>query len=715
MLRRSFAPPATVAAIACLTALAACSGPAAPRGSAASPAAAVTGEQRARIAQAEARRGGGLDELTALAGDGDPAVRGLALRGLGRTGGPRALAVLQAALGDGDLDVVAAAAGAIGLAASLDEPSPALAASLTPGLAGAASRLGERAPVALEALGRAGDRSAQILLARGLAGSPAVAAASAIALGRHGRRKLELEPAARAALATALGHRDPAVRYAAAYALAREAGTLAPVDALVARVTDPDAEVRAIAIAAIAKRKQVAAAREPVVGALADRDWRVAVEAVRALAGEAGDEAGRRAVATAISVLVPALAGRPARDAQIAIEALRVLAAHGDTALPALALQIPAALPALTRGWLDCLSQVAIARRAERPDLAALDSCGGGALPDHLRLPVFGGLVAAKRGPLAARRTLAARLLAHGDPRVKAAGLAALAALWPEGDATDQRAAVATLAAAVGSTDPVVAGAALEAAPVVYAGAGAGARAGDRSVLDAAIVARARSERDVELATALFDLIRQRTLAAGAPACRDGLAGHPVLARAAAACLTALGESAPAEPSVPAATAPPVDLEPALGGPLRWQLATTRGAIEIELRPDSAPWAVATIVALTRKGFYDGLELHRVVPDFVVQGGDPTQSGWGGPGFAIPAEPATGDLPGFATGGVGIADAGRDSGGSQWFVMHGRAPHLDGRYTWVGRVVAGQDAADALLIGDRVIKATVAVPPAPTN
>ena len=80
-------------------------------------------------------------------------------------------------------------------------------------------------------------------------------------------------------------------------------------------------------------------------------------------------------------------------------------------------------------------------------------------------------------------------------------------------------------------------------------------------------------------------------------------------------------------------------------------------------------------------------------------------------GFRLPAEPSDGTVSGFVTGGVGIADAGRDSGGSQWFVMHARAPHLDGRYTWIGRVVEGQGAADALQIGDRVLRATVEVAP----
>ena len=128
----------------------------------------------------------------------------------------------------------------------------------------------------------------------------------------------------------------------------------------------------------------------------------------------------------------------------------------------------------------------------------------------------------------------------------------------------------------------------------------------------------------------------------------------------------------------------------------------------ILLHPDVAPWAVATIVALTRKGFYNGLAFHRVVPNFVVQGGDPTESGAGGPGFAIPAEPGTlADGAGYQAGGVGIADAGRDSGGSQWFVMHSRAPHLDGRYTWFGTLESGQKSADALLIGDRIVSAAI--------
>jgi cyclophilin family peptidyl-prolyl cis-trans isomerase len=121
---------------------------------------------------------------------------------------------------------------------------------------------------------------------------------------------------------------------------------------------------------------------------------------------------------------------------------------------------------------------------------------------------------------------------------------------------------------------------------------------------------------------------------------------------------------------------------------------------------------VAAIVSLTQRHFYDGLEFHRVVPNFVVQGGDPTQTGSGGPGFALPAEPGSRlDGDSYKAGAVGFADAGKDSGGSQWFAMHSRAPHLEGRYTRVGQVVSGHDVVARLLVGDRVVTAQVTALP----
>ena len=91
---------------------------------------------------------------------------------------------------------------------------------------------------------------------------------------------------------------------------------------------------------------------------------------------------------------------------------------------------------------------------------------------------------------------------------------------------------------------------------------------------------------------------------------------------------------------------------------------------------------------------------HRMVPNFVVQGGDPRGDGWGGPGYTIPCEI---DSAHFGTGAVGMALAGRDTGGSQFFITHAPQPQLDGRYTHFARVIDGQDVVDSLTIGDRII------------
>jgi peptidyl-prolyl cis-trans isomerase B (cyclophilin B) len=391
------------------------------------------------------------------------------------------------------------------------------------------------------------------------------------------------------------------------------------------------------------------------------------------------------------------------------IEGLRTLAPAGKqpvVASAAIALAEAAAssptISPITGGWIECLAQAITIRAADSPHLDALASCGHGKLPDHLRLPIVASAIEAKVGTLDARRKAFAALVSHADARVKAAALGVIATL--AGGEPDNRALVGTMVTALASPDPIVAGSAVDALPALYDAVGTESR----GVLDGAVVARAATETDPELAASILQLIGKRAIASGVDACRAGLTGHVVRARAAVECLQALGEPSSAKPAAP--IVPPVDVATVIGASLFWHLTTSQGEIVIALRPDVAPWAVATIVTLTRKGFYDGLEFHRVVPDFVVQGGDPTQSGWGGPGFTTPAEPATSlYTPGYITGGVGIADAGRDSGGSQWFIMHSRAAHLDARYTWIGSVESGQKYADALQIGDKVVRAVVEV------
>ncbi len=129
-------------------------------------------------------------------------------------------------------------------------------------------------------------------------------------------------------------------------------------------------------------------------------------------------------------------------------------------------------------------------------------------------------------------------------------------------------------------------------------------------------------------------------------------------------------------------------------------ILTNRGPIEINLLTRDAPQTTKHFARLVKRGFYDGLLFHRVVPDFVVQGGDPDGDGWGGPGYTIPCE--VNETP-FKTGVVGMALSGKDTGGSQFFITHSPQPHLDGKYTAFARVREGQNVVASLGEGDRII------------
>jgi len=134
------------------------------------------------------------------------------------------------------------------------------------------------------------------------------------------------------------------------------------------------------------------------------------------------------------------------------------------------------------------------------------------------------------------------------------------------------------------------------------------------------------------------------------------------------------------------------------------EVVTERGTIRLALLPRTAPAAVANFVRLAEQGFYSQLLFHRVVPDFVVQTGDPTATGWGGPGYTIRDEFGA---QGFGRGTLGMARAGKDTAGSQWFISHSPQPHLDGHYTAFGQVLSGWDVLDAIEQGDRILSVTI--------
>jgi len=132
---------------------------------------------------------------------------------------------------------------------------------------------------------------------------------------------------------------------------------------------------------------------------------------------------------------------------------------------------------------------------------------------------------------------------------------------------------------------------------------------------------------------------------------------------------------------------------------------TDRGPIRVELAADKAPLTVANFVNLAKRGFYDGLKFHRVINDFMIQGGCPQGTGTGGPGYKFEDEANNG--LGHERGVLSMANAGPNTNGSQFFITHVATPWLNGKHTVFGKVVEGMDAVDAVKQGDTIKSVTI--------
>jgi peptidyl-prolyl cis-trans isomerase B (cyclophilin B) len=135
-------------------------------------------------------------------------------------------------------------------------------------------------------------------------------------------------------------------------------------------------------------------------------------------------------------------------------------------------------------------------------------------------------------------------------------------------------------------------------------------------------------------------------------------------------------------------------------------IETARGSIELELAPQYAPNTVNNFVFLAREGFYDGVCFHRVIGDFMIQGGDPAGTGRGGPGYKFGDEFVGNPLKHEAYV-ISMANAGPGTNGSQFFITHSPQPHLNGKHTVFGKVVKGQKVVDAIRANDVMTKVTV--------
>jgi peptidyl-prolyl cis-trans isomerase B (cyclophilin B) len=135
-------------------------------------------------------------------------------------------------------------------------------------------------------------------------------------------------------------------------------------------------------------------------------------------------------------------------------------------------------------------------------------------------------------------------------------------------------------------------------------------------------------------------------------------------------------------------------------------IQTSKGNIELELTPDKTPVTVANFANLAQQGFYNGVTFHRVINDFMIQGGDPTGTGAGGPGYRFEDE-IDPTLRHTGPGVLSMANAGPGTNGSQFFITHVATPWLDGKHTVFGTVIKGQDVVNSIKQGDKIEKITI--------
>ena len=151
----------------------------------------------------------------------------------------------------------------------------------------------------------------------------------------------------------------------------------------------------------------------------------------------------------------------------------------------------------------------------------------------------------------------------------------------------------------------------------------------------------------------------------------------------------------------------PPEMQIDVDGNYSVSMETSKGTIEIELYAAAAPKTVNNFVFLAKEGFYDGVIFHRVIADFMIQGGDPTGTGTGGPGYRFEDE-FDGNPHQHERGSLSMANAGPGTNGSQFFICHGPQPHLNGRHTVFGKVTEGLDIVDAIAAGDEMVKVSIA-------
>ena len=671
-------------AAAVAVSIARCAGAPPPQAAAPTPAAAPprrfasADEARALLLQQEDRRGYDAAILSAAARSPEAEVRRRAALAIGRIADERGRDLAVELTRDRDPEVRAAAAFACEL---LEDPS--LTSDLIPLLADSDARVAESAARSIGALGR-GDGEDALVAAIGKSAAPEPRATVLQSLWRFADEE------SRAALLPYASDPEPHVRGAAIYALARKPAE-ASLPVLTAALSDGDADTAAAAARALGilgKKESI----EPLAAALDAGKPHLATISLGALEAVLEKNPGA-SVAPNRKARVVALAGDA--NPNLAVPALLVLRQFAGSERQALArLWSIATTGSGRRRQVALLSTVAALRERAK---AALESAVGA--PDApLRAAAAESLA---HLPAAAAAPYRARLAADPDPIVRIAVVASL------GSADAVRQNRALIDAALGDPDSGVRAAAIEALAVLN----------DPAALPAILQAVEKSASDAAPDVPIAAIAAAEKLVSdpGAKTVVEAAyrSSRTLVRRLARRALVRVFRADPsAYPAPEYRVAKTADQYAALlseaAKPWRADIETPRGTIALRLLGDAAPLTVMNFIELARRNFFNGVAIHRVVPDFVVQDGDPTGTGNGGPGYEIRDE---NDMIPYETGTVGMALAGRDTGGSQWFVTHSPQPHLDGIYTVFARVVGGQDVVERIEQWDRITRVTVSERP----
>ena len=541
----------------------------------------------------------------------------------------------------------------------------------------------------IEALGATGDAESLRDLLR-LRPPPARSPDVALSIARYGMRGVT-DSTATTWLLEHLRTDDPWTRRNAAYALGRvEALATGRADTVRAVLNDvsPDDPAAMHLLRALGTAGDSSDAPRLADWLRTAPDWRTRTEAARALSALPTADESR-------SVLVNALNDGHPLVARTAAETLAGLEWSPDRL-------------AAVGAWLDA--------HPDRWRVAAplLRGLAHNDRPTHVlntvarwkteRSPVAYAAALPALAPLDAPRadSLLDAALRHDDLRVAAAGVQAVANRWEHTRPTGVDVAFRRLTTAVRRGDPAL----------LYHGASAltdsaFAPMGAADTLAATYRTLATPD-DLEGMTAVLEALG--TL--GGPTAESVLRGaldhpHPTVRQAAAQGLSEATDTTVTAPATPLPETPSIDWNDLqqLGPHPRLVLETNQGTVTIELDAEQAPQTVQAITRFARDGRYDGVPFHRVVPNFVVQGGDfARRDGFGGPERFLRTEVTR---IGHRRGTLGMASAGRDTEGSQFFVPHSMQPHLDGNYTAFGQVTDGMDVVDQLRVDDRIESARV--------